>query len=403
VTVDVEVLVVGGGPAGAAAATTLAQHGRDVLVVDKATFPRDKCCGDGLTTLALRLLADLGFDRTPVASWQPVTAIHLRAPGGRVVDLQLPDGRGLHAAVARRADIDTALLRHAAVAGAVVAEGVAFRGATDNGDHVAVELDGHRDVRAGYVVGADGMWSPVRKALGRTEAGYRGDWHAFRQYLTGAGPAARDLWVWFDPDLLPGYAWSFPLPDGGVNVGFGVPRRSRLDGHALAAQWRALFDRPHIRAVLGEAAAEAPHRAWPIPARLPRVELTAAAGRALFVGDAATAADPMTGEGIGQALETGILAARSIIDAGAQRPDAAADAYRREVRRSLRADHRLAATLSGLLCRPRLADAALAAVDVSGWTRAKFARWMFEDEPRAAIFTPRRWHRRFLRRPGARL
>ena len=64
-SLDVEVLVVGGGPAGAAAATTLARHGRDVLVVDKATFPRDKCCGDGLTTMALRLLADVTARRDP--------------------------------------------------------------------------------------------------------------------------------------------------------------------------------------------------------------------------------------------------------------------------------------------------------------------------------------------------
>ena len=398
---SVETLVVGGGPAGAAAATTLAQDGRDVLVVDKATFPRDKCCGDGLTTLALRLLADLGFDRTPVASWQPVTDIHLRAPGGRVVDLRLPDGPGRYAAVARRADLDTALLRHAAASGAAVAEGVTFRSATDHGDHVAVELEGQRDIRAQYVIGADGMWSPVRKALGRADTGYRGDWHAFRQYLTGAAPAAQDLWVWFDADLLPGYAWSFPLPDGGVNVGFGVPRRSRLDGHALAAQWRGLLDRAHVRAVLGDAVVAAPHRAWPIPARIPSVELAAAGGRALFVGDAAAAADPMTGEGIGQALETGILAARSIIAAGGQRPDTAATAYRRGVRRSLWADHRMAAALSRLLARPRLADAALASVDACSWTRANFARWMFEDEPRACVVTPRRWHRRFLRRPGA--
>jgi geranylgeranyl reductase family protein len=399
----VEVLVVGGGPAGAAAATTLAQHGRDVLVVDKASFPRDKCCGDGLTTMALRLLADLGFDPAPVASWQPVTDIHLRAPGGRVVDLRLPDGPGLHAAVARRADLDTALLRHAAASGAAVAEGVAFGGATDHGGHVAVELDGHADVRARYVIGADGMWSPVRKALGGARAGlaYRGDWHAFRQYLTGAAPAAQDLWVWFDADLLPGYAWSFPLPGGGVNVGFGVPRTPRLDGHALAAQWRTLRDRPHVRAVLGDAQVEAPHRAWPIPARLPSTELAAAGGRALFVGDAAAAADPMTGEGIGQALETGILAARAIITAGTQGPAATAARYRRSARRSLRADHHLAAALSRLLARPRLADTALALVDTSSWTRANFARWMFEDEPRAALVTPRRWHRHFLRRPGA--
>ena len=68
------------------------------------------------------------------------------------------------------------------------------------------------------------MWSPVRKLARRSPSrGYLGEWHAFRQYVGGVtGPAAERLCVWFEPDLLPGYAWSFPLPDGRVNVGFGV-------------------------------------------------------------------------------------------------------------------------------------------------------------------------------------
>ena len=69
---QVEVVVVGGGPAGSAAAVTLARGGRSVLVVDKAQFPRDKCCGDGLTTMALRLGKHLGLDPEPLADWQPV-------------------------------------------------------------------------------------------------------------------------------------------------------------------------------------------------------------------------------------------------------------------------------------------------------------------------------------------
>ena len=69
------------------------------------------------------------------------------------------------------------------------------------------------------------MWSPLRKLLGLATPGYLGEWHAFRQYFhQTTGPASRRLWVWFEPDLLPGYAWSFPLPDGRANVGFGVLR-----------------------------------------------------------------------------------------------------------------------------------------------------------------------------------
>ena len=154
----------------------------------------------------------------------------------------------------------------------------------------------------------------MRKHLGVATPGYRGEWHAFRQYFTDVGPrASEELFVWFEPDLLPGYAWSFPLPDGRANVGFGIQR----DGGKVARVqdmgplWPQLLARPHIAAVLGpDARPESPHRAWPIPARVDDIVL--ATRRTLFVGDAAAATDPMTGEGIGQALLTGVLAAEAI-------------------------------------------------------------------------------------------
>src|SRR5207249_8159580 len=95
------------------------------------------------------------------------------------------------------------------------------------GDTVRLEVDGIGPVAARYAIGADGMWSPLRRALlgdsGR--AVYLGEWHAFRQYFAGVGAAAASqLWVWFEPDLLPGYVWSFPLAGGRANVGFGVQR-----------------------------------------------------------------------------------------------------------------------------------------------------------------------------------
>src|SRR3712207_1121863 len=87
-----DVLVVGGGPAGAAAAVTLARAGRRVTVAARARFPREKCCGDGLTTGALRLLAELGLDPAAVPTWQPVDRAVLRSPSGRTVALPLPAG-----------------------------------------------------------------------------------------------------------------------------------------------------------------------------------------------------------------------------------------------------------------------------------------------------------------------
>src|SRR6188474_1273033 len=121
--VECDVLVVGAGPAGTAAAITLRRAGCNALVVDKATFPRDKCCGDGLTTLALRELEALGFDPTTVPNWFEVDAAWLRSPSGREVRVPLPEGQGLFAATAPRRELDAALVDLARKAGTDVREG----------------------------------------------------------------------------------------------------------------------------------------------------------------------------------------------------------------------------------------------------------------------------------------
>jgi geranylgeranyl reductase family protein len=396
-TLETDVLVVGAGPAGAAAAIVLARSGRRVTVVDKAVFPRDKCCGDGLTTLALRELEPLGLRPEHVPNWQQVNSAWLRSPSGREVCLPMP-ADGMFAATTPRRELDDALVRLARSAGAEIHEGHALQSVTQSTHGVSAEFDGLGTVRASWLVAADGMWSPTRKMLGLAESGYLGEWHAFRQYARNVtGPAAERLYVWFEPDFLPGYAWSFPLPGGRANIGFGVVRDGTLTGADMRAQWAGLIDRPHIRAALGpDVEMEDRHTAWPIPAGIDRAVLSS--GRVLFVGDAARATDVMTGEGIGQAVLTGRLAAEAVMAGG----DATAVRrhYERHVKRHLLADHRMSKVLNRWLARPLLARGAVRVVGLTSWTRRNFVRWMFEDEPRAVVFTPRRWHRRFLRQPG---
>lgn len=414
-----DVLVVGAGPAGCAAAITAARRGLKVVMIDKAGFPRDKCCGDGLTTLALRQLETLGFDRSSVQSWQDVDGAWLRSPSGREVHVPLP-GHGF-AAVATRMDLDAALVALATANGVRVIERCSFSSfhrdpadhepvrvahSPDDGVDVEVELldespgSATRRVHARWVVAADGMWSPVRKAAGFVDPGYRGEWHAFRQYARKVtGPAADRLIIWFEPDLLPGYAWSFPLPGNRANLGFGILRDGERRIQDMAGLWRDLLDRPHVRAALGpESELEGRHTAWPIPARVDRSP--SGSGRILFVGDAVAACDVLTGEGIGQALLTGALAADSIVEGGS--PREVRRRYRRHLDEHLRADHKMSAVLSRVLAHERGARGAISILDRSGdWARRNFARWMFEDEPRAIAVSPRRWHRHLFARPGA--
>lgn len=396
----VDLVVVGAGPAGAAAAITAQRRGASVVLVDKATFPRDKICGDGLTTGALRLYEDLGVDPSRVGSWTPVHDIQVSGPKGYTATFPLPRDRGAYAVVARRADLDAAVVDRAREVGVDVREGTEITGIVDDAeaDRVVLTTADGATLAARHVIAADGMWSPLRKLLGTATPGYLGEWHAFRQYFSGTGPKARDLWVWFEPDLLPGYAWSFPLPDGGANVGFGIQRGAKITTKEMKALWPELLARPHIAAVLGpDAVAEGRHQAWPIPARIDEVALTH--GRVLWVGDAAAATDPMTGEGIGQALLTGVLAAEAVVAGG---PPARVRArYEGDVRKALVADHKMSLLLIRALRHRKGARAAIRVAGLTAWTRRNFARWLFEDEPRAVAVTPRRWHRRFLRRDGA--
>jgi geranylgeranyl reductase family protein len=372
-----DVAVVGAGPAGCAAAISAADRGLSVVCFDKATFPRDKTCGDGLTANALRLLEHLGLSLDAFRATEPafVRETVLVSPSGRRVTLPLPRD-GTHAAVVERRTLDATLVELARARGVDLREGS--------------EIASIDNLPARYVIAADGHWSAVRRALDPNTPRDLGEWHAVRQYFEGVDDDR--LWVLFERDLLPGYAWVFPLPGGRANVGYGVLRSDGRSGRELKQLWPELLARPSLRAVLGDKArALEPVRAWPIPTRYSPTRLQHGS-RVFFAGDAAGVVDPMTGEGIAQAIETGMLAARAI---------ATGEDYARLVHRALGRDLRCASLLQRVLAKAWGARAAIRAADLTPWTRRNFARWMWEDYPRAILGTPDRWHHKMLTAAGA--
>lgn len=410
-----DVVVVGGGPGGAAAAAHCARAGLDVLVADKATFPRDKTCGDGLTAAALRELETLGLDVPSMG--QQVRRTEVYGPRGTRVELDatLPGGAWLIGVVTRH-ELDAALRSIALDAGARAGDGMSFRGLTTGPAGVDVAFDtpdGPVTVQAQYVVGADGAQSAVRTAaFGPTQARMPG-MQAIRQYCEA--PESDLLTITFRADLLPGYGWIFPLPGGGVNLGVGVQRdptdhgvettaaltnnEGRVGLRGLADLYRRFLAMPEVTERLGGVVRPTSRiQAWPIPSDADLGEL--ARGRVLLVGDAARVNDPLTGEGIGQALASGRLAADAIASGGS--PPEVAAGYRKAVRSGLGLDLRFSRWMmrhaishrSGVEWGIRLAG-------YSDWTRRNFIRWLYEDYPRAYVATPRRWRTHSMRGMGA--
>ncbi len=412
---DPEVTVVGGGPAGCAAAVWLRRAGLTVALVDRAHFPRDKICGDGLTAAALREVERLGVDVRSRAC--EVRRVELTGPYGTKACLPLrarSGTRAVMAAVMPRLELDAALLGAAGDAGARIHTGSPVTTVAMAPDGVRVATADATVLQSDYVVAADGAYSTVRRALGRVTGPRHSGIHALRQYVDA--PGSDVLSVIFPSNLLPGYGWVFPLPGGGANIGIGIHRdpdllgveaaalltndRGRITARPAGRLFRDFVARADVRDLLGgEYRPRGRVWAWPIPVHVDLGEV--ADRRVLFCGDAAGATDPMTGEGIGQALLSGRLAAEAIVAHRRAGPGAVAGAYREAIARDLARDLAFSRTLARLLRHRRGSEWALKAANLNDWTRRNFGRWMFEDYPRAVLGTPRRWRDQTLMGRGA--
>ncbi len=327
-----DVVIIGGGPSGAAAAFWLAEAGHDVLVIEKKRFPREKTCGDGLTPRSVRQLEDMGLGGA--------LSRHHRFEGlrsiafGKTLELEWPDHPdfGRYGYVVTRHDLDQMVAERAEKAGATVwqeceatepvyVDGF-LRGAnvkrkrgpdgkTNGGDTIAVH--------GRYVIVADGANSRFGRAIGTGRDRDLPQGMAIRGYFNS--PRHDESWIESHLDVrdksnnvLPGYGWIFPVGDGRVNVGVGLL--------STFNQWRSVNTTQ-----LMEAFVETSPESWEIspesscgPATGGRLPMgfsvqPSASPTFLITGDAAASINPFNGEGIAYAYETGRIAAECVAEA----------------------------------------------------------------------------------------
>ncbi len=384
-----DVLVVGAGPAGSAAAAWSARAGLDTLLLDAAVFPRDKTCGDGLTPRAIGELERLGL-----GDWLRAHTVNqgLRAHGfGQTLLLPWPGGSlpDWGSAVART-ELDDYLRTTAIKSGATAVDGARAVGVHMDGDRVrsvGIERGGEVvEVQCERLVVADGVRSPLGKLLGR-------EWHRDTVYGV-AGRAYVDSGMSDDPwisshlelrgedgDILSGYGWIFPLGSGEVNIGVGTLATAKRPANIAIKPLMKFYadERREEFELSGDLR-------MPTSALLPMGgAVSQVAGRNwALIGDAAGCVNPLNGEGIDYGLETGRLVADVMVSGGEL-----GEVWPALLREHYGESFSIARRLAGLVTVPKLLPALGPAGMRSDWLMTLALRWMGnlvtdEDRDRAA-------------------
>jgi len=315
-----DVVIVGSGPGGGAAAYYLARNGLNVLLLDKSDFPRDKTCGDGLSPRALKVLSDMGLLDELHKIGCRANTIDFIAPKGHTVATTMPTKEGWpdYSLIVPRLQLDNLIMQRAVSAGAHFQGGVRVtKLVTDNN---GVEVIGETNARslsfrAQLVIIATGASPSLVLNLGLLKRPPK-MLLAARTYFENVSDFAYQerVKIHFNQVGLPGYGWAFPLPGGKMNVGvFLQPKRRSTQKQSLNTQnaLKNFICTPALQNYLKGACQGGPIKGYPL--RTDFVTSPTYGERVLLVGEAAGLVNSLTGEGIDNALESGKIAAEYLL------------------------------------------------------------------------------------------
>ena len=367
---DCDVAVVGGGPAGAAAAARLAAAGFRTVLVDRASFPRDKVCGDFVGPMALAELADLGIAQTEAfgaTAAMAQLALHVDADQPAVMGIPKVAGIPGYGRVIPRLQLDAWIQDAARRAGATVLDGRKAEAVERSPDGIVVRgrsAAGPWQLRTRLLLGADGSNSVVARTLRGGGPAGQDRIMAVRAYFDDVDGADDQGDIWFRGDTFPGYHWLFPTGGRSANLGVGMLASTcPQSGRNLREMLLRLIDEDaSVRRRLRGARMRGRVLGHPLTTYNPRLPLVG--DRVMLLGDAAGLINPLNGEGIQYALHSARWAADVASDRLASgRLDAASlEGYQRRVHQTLRTDLALSRLIVQLMRNRNLTQVWLGAL-----------------------------------------
>ncbi len=318
---EFDVIVAGAGPAGCSCTLFLAKAGKKVLLLDRARFPREKICGDGISGRSVGVLSELGIlGSFKDVEHQDMYGVTFSSPNGTVAPIPAgKPGEQPPGFVCRREVFDNVIFQHAKEAAAKTIEGFFVKDLVMEGSRV-VGVRGdfagkEMEFRAKVVVGADGAAGVMASKLNARQGDDLHRCAGLRCYYEGVGGMSENIELHFVKEALPGYFWIFPLPNNRANVGIGMivddVKKNKVNLQKVMLD--TIEKNPIFKARFKDAKRVTEIKSWMLPFASKRVKI--AFDGCVLVGDAASLIDPFTGEGIGNALTSGKYAAQAIVKA----------------------------------------------------------------------------------------